>query len=280
MNNPESNNKESKDELETGSPFVKGILVPALVSIIVAIITTLITIYIQNIFDRPNINILGAMPIHLYGPLLGPDDSKFRSHKLALIVKVDNSSPTPTMVHMALVEGCVRIPPLVAESHLPKNMQLGSGTNINKLNERHKKSIQRISGSAIIRQDSQAVAAHGISYVGCIFPFAGQPAYFTIPGSVSLKGDCKEIKVANPHPSISQVLNIKRIHYDLPNGVIDELKNGNLSITVFIGSEQITISPNLIKPLKSLKIKRWEDLALAQMYENPDTNFPPLKKYD
>ena len=220
------------------------------------------------------------MPIHLYGSLQGPSGSKFRIHKLGLIIKLENSSPTPAMVHLAMFEGCVEIPLFVAESHLPENERLPNGTNINAFYEKYKNSIQRVSGSAIIRQDSQSLPARGISYIGAIFPLAGQSAYHTVQGSVSLKGSCTEIKTSNPHPAISQVFDINRIHYDLPKGLRKEFKNGHMSIALFVGSEQLFIPSSLLKPLKSLKIERWEELALPQMYENPDTSFPPLNKYE
>jgi hypothetical protein len=220
------------------------------------------------------------MPIHLYGSLQGSSGSKFRTHKFALIIKIENSSPTPAMVHMAMFGGCTEIPPFVADSHIPKNEQLKSGTNIKAFYEKHKNSIQRVSGSAIIRPDSKTLQARGISYIGAIFPLTGQGAYHTVQGGVSLKGNCTEINVSNPHPAISQVLDIERIHYDLPKGLRKEFKNGDLSITLFVGSEQISVPSRLLKPLKSLKMKRWGELALPQMYENPDTSFPPLKKYE
>lgn len=184
------------------------------------------------------------------------------------------------MVHMAMFEGCAKIPPEVADMHLPAKDQVPSGTNINVFHEKYKNSIQRISGSAIIRQDSQSLPARGISYVGALFPLGGHGAYHSVKGSVSFEGNCAEINTANPHPAISQVFDIQRIHNDLPKDLREEFKNGKISITLFVGSEQLSVPSELIKPLKSLRTERWEDLALPQMYENPDTSFPPLTRYE
>lgn len=108
--------------------FFKGVLIPALVSIVVASVTTVITLNIQSAHERPEIKILGAMPIHLYEILSGPEGTKFRTHKLAFIFKIENPSPSSTMAHMAMFEGCTPIPPLVADAHMPKNERIPSGT--------------------------------------------------------------------------------------------------------------------------------------------------------
>jgi hypothetical protein len=256
--------------------FFREIIVPVIVAIAVSAITTLITMYAQNEYERPKLKVLGAMPLHLYSVLKGPSGVDFRVHKLALILKIENSSPTPAMVHMAMLEGCVKIPPEVADSHLPEKDQIPSGTNVDVYYDKYKNSIQRISASAIVRQDTQSLPARGISYIGVLFPFGGQGAYHTVKGSVSFEGICADITTPNSHPAISQVLDIQRIHYDFPKGLRNEFSTGKITITLFVGSDQISIFPELLKPLKSIKADKWEDLALPQMYENPDKSYPPL----
>jgi hypothetical protein len=278
-----SDNQEEKKEAVSKKPasflmkcllaIVGAIIVPA----ITAYVTTLITIHLETQHERPDIKIIGAMPIHLYGSLLGPDETKFRTHRLAFIFKLQNSSPTSTILHMAMFEGCTPIPPIVAESHISKDKRTISGTNINVLYEKHKNTIQRIGGSAVVRQDSQVIPGYGISYVGAIFLLPGQSAFHTVQGSVSLNGDCKEILLSNPHPAISQVFDIERIHKEIPKDINPSFRYGRLKLSLFIGSDRIVVKPDRIKPLRSLRMERWEELAIAQMYENPDTSYPPTK---
>ncbi len=64
------------------------------------------------------------------------------------------------------------------------------------MNEKHASTIQRISASAEVRQDSKLISKYGYTYIGVLFSFPNQAAYLAGPNTinrVSLKGDCKEI---------------------------------------------------------------------------------------
>jgi hypothetical protein len=270
----------SKKSISSLVKWLLAILGTIIASAITAYVTTCTTIHLETKHERPDIKILGAMPIHLYGSHSGPDKTKFRIHKLAFIFKLENSSPTYTIVHMAMFEGCIPLPPSVAESHLPKSQRTPSGTNTNVFYEKHKKTIQKISSSAAVRQDTRVVPAHGTAYVGTFFSLPTRATYFTVKDSISLKGICEEIKVSNPHPAISQVFETFAIQYELPKDIRAEFRNGRLKLVLFIGSEIISISPDKIRPMQSLRLERWEDLAFPQMYENPDEGFPPRKHTD
>ena len=148
------------------------------------------------------------------------------------------------------------------------------------IDEKHKKTIQRISGSAVIRQDSQVIPGYGISYVGAVFSLPSQGVYHAVQGSISLNGDCKEIKISNPHPAVSQVFEIGRIHYELPKGISPEFRKARFELALFVGSDRIIVDPAQIRPMRSLRLERWEELAFPQMYENPDTSYPSKKKID
>ena len=84
--------EDPQKESSTSSSFITACLIPILVSIIVAAITSLITIHLQSVHERPNIKILGIMPIHLYGKISGINNKKFSIHKLAFIFKIENTS--------------------------------------------------------------------------------------------------------------------------------------------------------------------------------------------
>ena len=171
----------------------KVILFSILVPIFVAALTTLITIYLEREFNRPDIKILGVMPVHLYSSLKGPGKTEFPIHKLAFIFKVENSSPTSSIAHMAMFEGCIPLGPSIAEYHLPEDQRVPNGTIINVIYEKHKKTVQRISGASVIREDSQVIPGFEISYIGAYYSLPTQGAFHVIQDSISLNGVCKEI---------------------------------------------------------------------------------------
>lgn len=276
MTNSFSKNAEDPQENSSkNDSFSSALLIPILVSIIVAAITSLVTIHLQSVHERPNIKILGAMPIHVYGEISGVNIKKWPIHQLAFIFKIENKSPTSTIAHMALIDGCIPLDPLVADSHLPENQQIANGTNINLIIEKYKKTIQKISISAGISQNSKLISEYAISYIGTIFTFPKQGAFGIVPNSISLIGNCDEIEVSNPQPAFHQLLKIRSIN-EFPKVLCPEFYDGVLKLSLFVGNEKISIDPNkIINPIRSLRLKNWEELALPQMYENPETGYPP-----
>lgn len=129
--------------------------------------------------------------------------------------------------------------------------------------------------SAGINQNSKLISEYAISYIGAIFTFQKQGAFGIIPNSISLIGNCEEIEVSNPQPAVQQLLNINSIN-EFPKGLCPEFYDGDLKLSLFVGNEKISIDPNkIIKPIRSLRLKNWGELALPQMYENPETGYPP-----
>ena len=176
---------------------------------------------------------------------------------------------------MALIDGCIPLDPLVADMHLPENQQIPSGTNINLIYEKYKKTIQKISVSAGISQNSKLISEYAISYVGVIFTLPKQGAFGRVPNSISLNGNCEDIEVANTQPAVHQLLKIRSIN-EFPKSLYPEFYNGDLKLSLFVGDEKITIDPKMIiEPIRSLRLKSWEGLALPQMFENPETGYPP-----
>ncbi len=258
----------------TRGVIIFSFIIPALVAVLVAYVTTDITFDRQNEYEQPKLKVLGVMPIHLYDET-ELVDTTFRFHKLALILKIENLSPTPAIVHTAIFQGCAEIDPFVADMHMPEKERLGDGIPVTDYLETYENSIQRISVSASICPDSQSLPPHAISYVGALFSLDAQVAYYPVEGSVSTEGDCDKITVSNPHPTIFQVLDIQTIQ-DRPKGLHEGFYNGKISITLFAGNEPMDVPSELIGSLISLRTENWEELALPEMFENPDTTFPPL----
>lgn len=231
---------------------------------------------------RPNVSILGVLPIHLLE--LSERDSayKYSRHKFALIFKVHNSSPSAAIIHMAMIEGCVKMDrvPTAAEFNLPPEKRVSfDGKNINFGYDRHKQTVQHIRTSGHFRDTpaSIAVPAYGTEYLGVLFS-ASSRAYVEFTGSVSLRGECSEIKVSNTRPSIEQILEMG-LRY--PKSLRSEVLGGQLTISLIAGDNQITVDPEMInQKVYSLRWKRWPELRLAQMYENPDSDFPPVSHFD
>lgn len=276
VNNTNESKCESNQSPQNGHSLLEKIIWSASVPIVLSLITTLITYQCQRIHERPDIEILGAMPVHLYGSLQGPDKIKFPIHKLAFIFKVENSSPTSAILQMAMIEGCTPLSPMEAEMSLPSKDRLPSGTNINVFQERHKNTIQRISTTAAIHQNSKAIPGYSVSYMGAVFSLPNQGASMSVRGSVSLKGECKEIRVSNSNPAVSQLLKIGGMQ-NFPKDITPEFRDGRLKLTLFIGSHKITAMLHKIKPLISLSLKRWNELSFPQMYENPNPSYPPKR---
>jgi len=269
------NNQTLRDK--NGS-FLKTLLIPAIVSLIVALITSLITLHLKIAHEHPDIQILGALPINLYEPETREESlAKFRNHKLGFIFKVKNSSPTETIVHTAIFEGCVPIDPYVAEMHFHSFEENDNRTAKEISSGKYKDSVQRIRAQAGVRQNSKIIFGYGISYVGVVFILKPQGAYLRARNSVSLKGNCEEIRTPNPDPSLFQVFEIRRTYFDLPRELRPEFRDGRLTLSLLVGDSSIIVPPQKIKRLRSIRLQNWDTLAFPQMYENPDTSYPPLQ---
>ena len=135
------------------------------VAVVTSIVTTSTASYIQRLFSHPQLTIEGVLPLHLYksdAPI------PFHTHKLALVFKVINDSPTTTIAHLGLIQGCVKPNwDIGAEYNLPKKQQIKREDIDDK---RHEHTMQRISISGMVRQDSQTIPQYGTAYVGVLFP--------------------------------------------------------------------------------------------------------------
>jgi hypothetical protein len=242
------------------------------VTIVTSAIIAIITITIQGAHEKPDIRILGALPIHFYEEL-SINDHKYTIHKLAFILKVENKSPTDTIALAALIEGYIHLDPMIGELYLPDNQVDGKDCNL--VAEKVKDAIQKVKVSGEIRKDFNVISKYAVSYIGVILPFPKQGAVDLIPNSVSLNGNYEEVDIPSTQPAVYQLLKIRSIN-DFPKGLCDEFYDGNLKIYLFAGLEKIFVDPQTIKKnLKSLSKKSWEQLSLALMYENPEDSFPP-----
>jgi len=257
--------------------FLKSLLTP----IVVTIFTTyLILHYIRPWADRPNVKILGALPVHLVEQLFDRDAGvKFAFHRFAIILNVHNDSPFPAVAHVGIIDGCVSMSdnPYAAETNVPpEQRQSFSGKHVSVPFERHKNTVQRIRASGIIRDGPVAVPAYGTEYIGLLFQVEPSGAFWEFTGSVSLEGDCSKIKAFNTRPAYSQLLRMENRHR--LRSLRKEMLTGQLKLSLIVGETEISIKPELLKrKTSSILWKRWSKLLFAQMYENPDTNFPPTK---
>lgn len=228
---------------------------------------------------EPSTLVEGVLPLHLWKkghPITG-SEAHFIEHRLGLIVKVKNHSDLGVVADVALMEGCVGISAIAAEMMLPPSEQLPSGTPVDPFT-RHKHTIQRIRVSGFIRPDSRHIPARSFGYVGILFPFpSGRTgALLGVPGSISLKGNCEEIQNPSAQPSVLQIFKIERpIHFRRPDDLAEEIRDGSVRLSLSIGGASILVDPLVIKKLVSMPWESWQDLALPQMYEVPDTFYPP-----
>lgn len=253
-------------------------LVQTLKASIGGIIASLILIYyLRPPIESPKLNVLGVLPVVLVEEAKVRDGRRIPDHRLGLILKVENKSPTAAIVAMAVIQGCVQMDPFAVEASLPENQKLISGRHMQVYFEKYKDAIQRISFPGFIRKDTQVIPGYGTTYIGILFPFSAQPAYFGVPGSVSVRGHCQEIKVANTQPSSFQIFNGSPVLSKLPNTLRSELTDGRLKIGMFAANQWIYVHPRQIKNLQHIRPENWPILALAQMYENPDKPFDPTQ---
>jgi hypothetical protein len=78
------------------------------VSVAVPIIVTLATIYAQQYiarrWERPDIEVVGALPLHLDVRTIFKDEGRevvFHNHKLGIVFKIKNESPKETTMNLA-----------------------------------------------------------------------------------------------------------------------------------------------------------------------------------
>jgi len=238
--------------------------------------------------DKPDILVEGTLPLHLWEKnIIEPDSRPFFFHRLGLIVKLLNNSDTPARVDLAVLQGCIRLGPIAAESMLPEDQRLPDGLHIDKYFEKHKATIQGIKAFGLIREDSRDVPAFGTGYVGILFPLsAGKTgALLGVPQSISLQGNCDEITNPSPQPAAGQIFRDSskafmpggnwRTHLDFPNDLAAEVRDGRMQLQLFIGSEVFPVEPDAFRKLLSIRWQNWSTLALAQMYEVPDSYYPP-----
>ncbi len=99
--------------------LLKSILTPIVVT---TIATFFILYFIRPWADRPDVKILGALPVHLVEQLFDRDAGvKFSFHRFAIILKVHNDSPFPAVAHVGIIDGCVSMSdnPHAAEQNVP-----------------------------------------------------------------------------------------------------------------------------------------------------------------
>lgn len=257
-------------------------------AVAVPVIVTLLTIYAQQYvgrrWERPDIEVVGVLPLHLDARTTLKDEGRevvFHDHKLGFVFKVKNDSAKETTMNLAIIEGCVHVGAFEADAGLRQQEQIRSGTTLDEaLWKSREKATERISVSGGPCNASAALLpAYGTTYVPVLFPFPGgrTGARFGAPGTVSLDGNCAKVEIANTQPSITDVLDIGRIHYDKPRGLRSEFRDGRLKLALFAGNQRVTIDPATFLPLHSISWDLWQSLDAARMYENPDDLFPPSK---
>ena len=259
------------------------VLLPGIVAFIVVIVTAPITQHLAQEFERPDILVEGVLPIHLWEKQTIIDSTRsivFIDHRLALIVKLKNRAPSPAIVHLASLEGCVSLTPFAADAMLPKDQRLPSGLQAYTWIEKYKKTIQAIRPSGLIREDSRVVPTFGAGYVGILFPFpTGGGSMISDPHSISLEGDCDAIPSPHPQPTVLQIFRRWAIHTGPPSDLAEEIRDGRVRLQLFIGNEVLPVESEVIRELQSIRWKNWRTLALAQMYEVPDSDYPPSALY-
>lgn len=257
-------------------------------SVAISVIVTLATIYAQQYigrrWERPDIEVVGVLPLHLDARTTFKDEGRdifFHDHKLGLVFKIKNDSAKETTMNLAIIEGCVHVAAFAADTGLLEQEKIPKGATIDEAFwKSREKATERISVSGGLRDGSAALLpAYGTTYVPVLFPFpgGGKGARFSAPGTVSLDGNCARVEIANTQPSIADILDIGRIHYDKPKGLRSEFKDGRLRLALFAGNERVTIEPTKLLPLRSISWDLWQNLDVARMYENPDELFPPSK---
>jgi hypothetical protein len=234
----------------------------------------------------PNVTILGALPLNLWkaDPLprepSQPNRAPFSGHQLAFIIKVQDNTSLPIRVNLAILEGCTSIG-VHAVHTLGKKLLLEGETLPPSVSdpayaELERTTIQRIKVSGTIRANSEDLVPSGLSYIGVMFPVrSGGRVTMEAPGTVSTKGKCDAISKWTSQPSISQLLKIGAIAYELPKDIAPEFRDGRLKISLHTSKEALELNPKVIGTIYSVREEHWQSLLLPEMYEVPDQDYPP-----
>lgn len=231
----------------------------------------------------PSLSIVGALPLHLWESKKGPNSVKFFQHRFGLIVKLRNDAASSPRVNVAVIDGCVQFDVLQASGApnvLLESEKLPDPLIFNEeLAEIAKLTIQRIRVSGTIRPDSRDVPSFGIAYIGILFqlPLGRYGASMVEPRTASIKGKCEGIKRANTQPAVDQLLDIDRADRasQAARDLAPEFRDNRLKLHVHVGNEVLEINRGSWGKLKSLAWSNWPSLALAQMYEVPEDDYPP-----
>jgi len=253
-------------------PAIRLILISAVVSAVVSLSVSLAAFQIEQIWSRPRIRVVGALPLHIrkeqrFGSL------QFNDHMLAIILKIENTSSAPIPVSHALISGCSHMDALSADFSLPPEEQWHG--DVNKLLDAPEIAVQRLSVSGEVRSDTSVAVAYGVSYIGVLFRLrlGRSGASLLIPGTVSRDGECTKLALANPQPSAALIFD-----WDSrgPTAIRHEFFEGGLSLLLFVGTERVKVDPEMIQhSLDTVLLPTWDKLQLGQMYENPDSSYPP-----
>jgi hypothetical protein len=251
-------------------------------------LTSLTLFFLQPIAERhakrPDIKVLGALPLALLEASPGESPAKYR-HRLAFILKVENTSPTPTLIHTVLIDGCVKMDhfPNEAEMSIPREHHVSEERDWEDLSSRHKDTVQRLLVTSSLQQtpsgqsaSSAVIPAYSTDYIGLTFHHeTSSEAFHTRRGSASLTGNCSEIQTPNPYPSVFQLINTRSSYES--TSLRPELLDGRLTVSLITSTQQAIIKPGIIKPIRILRLESWPNLDLSQIYENPQV-FPPPQR--
>jgi hypothetical protein len=256
-------------------------------------VLTIITLFIlqpyaQKYWQRPSIKIIGALPLHIFEQSSPQSPVKFHHHALAFILKVENDSPTPALIHAGLIDGCVKMNeyPEAAEISLPPERRVSfDGQDITFGFTRHKNTVQRLNISGGFLDPSTLPAQptvrvlipiYATEYIGVQFNQDESGAFWSHERSISLSGNCSEIQYPNRRASYLQLLQPTPLYQS--TSLRPEFTDGRLTILLIAGNQQLPVNPRTIKPIYALRKENWPRLSLPQMYENPQSDFPPLVK--
>jgi hypothetical protein len=233
---------------------------------------------IQRFQEAPDVQLVGVKSFHIYedDTDVPVDVTKVTNHRLAVIFKLHSSAPTEAPVHIALIKGCVKFDRPFAYDNLPEEEKPFEAFSYEDY-ETFKDAVQRITATGVIRDDSVKVPAYGDAYVGALFELVAQGASYGVPGSVSLRGKCSEIPIPQQNPSIAQIFDRGKAE-PIGNSLRPEFANGQLAVSLLVGNKELRVSPEQTTQVYPLLATRWDKLDLAAMYNNPDTDFPPVKK--
>ena len=242
---------------------------PVLVSFLVsAMVAAGVVIYSNLTEPKPDLHIRGVTPVHLVDDV--HSGVEFRQHQLAMIARVENRGDTPGSITNALVSGCVRVEPLLAELTLPEEERLPSGTPMDSLFQRHEHSVMAIRLKGMIRSDSNNIEPKGNGYIGILFGLrvGRSGADAVVPGSVSLSGECDELLTPSSDPSIMHLFQSFRVHYDNPEDIANEFRSGDLLVHLMTSDgDSKLVTPTKLKMLRTITWRNWQTVDLSQLYE-------------